>query len=310
LSDARTRRSLGAGHLPNWIISDIEASIVRLQELGPVCLVITIGNNVHRAFKFTVVKLAQSSIAMSYPGVPGPGNNGYWNGYGHDPPDFNGMPKALPQPVQNGSNHPQYHTPPSNGFQIDQRQNAQIQYNQRSYSNQPSINPMQPSLPIQPPTIHPQFINPAQLFQQSPPQYQSHPPASFNRQVIAPASNTSIKMAPSNHAIPQLDRPALLMSLAEEYFDAAHSLAPSVSVAMTAANVETYEKLISTGLACLDTAMKNVRLPPRVEANIRLRYAGILYEETENFMEAEITLSKGIALCERVRICIPLSVSF
>lgn len=89
------------------------------------------------------------------------------------------------------------------------------------------------------------------------------------------------------------------MSLAEEYFDAAHSLAPSVSVAMTATNVETYEKLISTGLSCLDTALKNVRLPPRVEANIRLRYAGVLYEETENFMEAEIALGKGIALCER-----------
>ena len=70
---------------------------------------------------------------------------------------------------------------------------------------------------------------------------------------------------------------------------------------MTTANVETYEKLISTGLACLDTAMKNIRLAPRIEANIRLRYAGVLYEETENFMEAEIALSKGIALCERVR---------
>jgi len=98
----------------------------------------------------------------------------------------------------------------------------------------------------------------------------------------------------------ELDRPKLLMSLAEEFFDAAHQLAPSASLSMTSANVETYEKLISTGLGCLDTALKNVRLPPRVEANIRLRYAGVLYEETENFMEAEISLSKGIALCDRV----------
>jgi Cohesin loading factor len=247
---------------------------------------------------------------MSYPGVPGPGNSGYWNGYGHDPPNFNSMPKAPTQPVQNGSNYPQYHTPQSNRLRVDQHQNSQVQFNQRPFSDQPSINPMQASLPVQPPTIHPQFINPAQLFQQAIPQYQSYSPASFHRQVPAPASNTLIKMSPANHPSPQLDRPALLMSLAEEYFDAAHSLAPSVSVAMTDTNVETYEKLISTGLACLDTAMKNVRLPPRVEANIRLRYAGILYEETENFMEAEIALSKGIVLCERVKRFIMSSLSF
>lgn len=97
-----------------------------------------------------------------------------------------------------------------------------------------------------------------------------------------------------------LDRPLLLMSLAEEFFDAAHNIAPLVSLSRTRENVEAYEKLISTGLACLDTALRNVRLSPRVEANIRLRYAGVLYEETENFMEAEIALSKGIALCDRV----------
>jgi hypothetical protein len=107
-----------------------------------------------------------------------------------------------------------------------------------------------------------------------------------------------------------LDRPLLLMSLAEEFIDAAHGIAPSVALSRTGGNVEVYEKLISAGLACLDTALRNVRLSPRVEANIRLRYAGLLYEETENFMEAEIALSKGIALCDRVcfhllMICLP-----
>lgn len=92
----------------------------------------------------------------------------------------------------------------------------------------------------------------------------------------------------------------LLMSLAEEFFDAAHELAPSVSISMTNANVGVYEKLISTGLGCLDTTLKHVKLPPRVEANIRLRYAGVLYEETENYMEAETALSKGLVLCARV----------
>lgn len=96
------------------------------------------------------------------------------------------------------------------------------------------------------------------------------------------------------------DKAMLLISLAEEYFESAHNLAPSVVFSMTDADVHAYEKLVATGLGCLDTALKNVRLPPRLEANIRLRYAGVLFEETNNNMEGETALSKGIALCERV----------
>ena len=98
----------------------------------------------------------------------------------------------------------------------------------------------------------------------------------------------------------ETDLPNLLMSLAEEYFDAAHELAPSVAGSMTPENLDTYQKLIATGLSCLETALKNAKLSPRIEASIRLRYAGVIFEETENSMEAETALSKGIALCERV----------
>jgi hypothetical protein len=38
-----------------------------------------------------------------------------------------------------------------------------------------------------------------------------------------------------------------------------------------------------------------------MEAKVRLRYAGVLFEETENYMEAETALSQGIILCEQVR---------
>lgn len=92
----------------------------------------------------------------------------------------------------------------------------------------------------------------------------------------------------------------LLISLAEEFFDAAHGIAPSVALSMDGNSVNIYGKLIATGLGCLETALKNVKLPPRLEANILLRFAGVLYEETDNFMEAELALSKGITLCERV----------
>jgi hypothetical protein len=44
--------------------------------------------------------------------------------------------------------------------------------------------------------------------------------------------------------------------------------------------------------------------PPRLEAALMLRYASLLYEETENLVEMENTLSKGISLCDRVSIYI------
>ncbi len=110
-------------------------------------------------------------------------------------------------------------------------------------------------------------------------------------------------MAPLPPTNTQPDTASLLIALAEEYFQAAHELAPAAALSMTVADVEAYEGLIATGLGCLDTALKRVKLQPRVEANIRLRYAGVLFEETENSMEAETALTRGIALCERVCSC-------
>ena len=62
-----------------------------------------------------------------------------------------------------------------------------------------------------------------------------------------------------------------------------------------------YQKLIATGLGCLESALNEGRLEPRMEAKIRLRYAGVLVEETDNTMEAETSLSKGISLCAQNR---------
>lgn len=64
--------------------------------------------------------------------------------------------------------------------------------------------------------------------------------------------------------------------------------------------VQKYQKLIATGLGCLEAALAGGRLEPRLEAKIRLRYAGVLLEDTENVMEAETALSKGITICEQV----------
>ena len=40
--------------------------------------------------------------------------------------------------------------------------------------------------------------------------------------------------------------------------------------------------------------MQNFKLEPNVEAVIRLRYAQILFQETENYPQAEEALSNGV----------------
>ena len=79
---------------------------------------------------------------------------------------------------------------------------------------------------------------------------------------------------------------------------AAHGIART----MTNEEVTEHHKLIATGLGCLEVAMKSNRLWPRLEARLCLRYAGVLIEETTNLMEAETALTRGIAVCEKVRL--------
>ncbi|KAL1960051.1 hypothetical protein VTO42DRAFT_223 [Malbranchea cinnamomea] len=98
-----------------------------------------------------------------------------------------------------------------------------------------------------------------------------------------------------------VDYQVLLLVLANEYLDAAHSKGTMFAASGQDEQLEEYFKLVATALGCLEVVlrMKKSKLQPRTEALVRLRYAKILYEETDNDADAEITLSKGIDLCER-----------
>ncbi|KAL2217140.1 cohesin loading factor-domain-containing protein [Thermoascus aurantiacus ATCC 26904] len=100
---------------------------------------------------------------------------------------------------------------------------------------------------------------------------------------------------------PPIDYQVLLLALADEYFNAAHSKGTMVALQRREMEMEEYYKLVATGLGCLEAVLKNWRLQPRTEALVRLRYARILFEETDNDIEAETALSKGIDLCDRNR---------
>ncbi|TVY48017.1 MAU2 chromatid cohesion factor-like protein [Lachnellula occidentalis] len=226
---------------------------------------------------------------MSFKGAPEP-NNGYWNS--HEPPNTYG-PQETRSPYQ--QNAPaSYPTTPANGAQ-PYNQATQHSYGMKEYTSNEYYSPST----IQPQAIQPQFITPAQMFQQPPPSATHLNPSSLSRTPSTPSFEASPSMGNSHSDMHQPDKAMLLLALAEEYFEAAHALAPSAVFSMTPTSVDTYEHLIATGLACLDAALKRVKLSPRMEAIVRLRYAGVLYEETENTMEAETALSKGIGLCER-----------
>ena len=108
-------------------------------------------------------------------------------------------------------------------------------------------------------------------------------------------------MPPPSHESPPLDDQLLLLSLAEEYFAAAYGQGSMADITRRETEMQSYYKLMATGLACLETVLKHFKMQPEREAIVRLRYAAILFEETENYREMEEALSKGIILCDRHR---------
>ena len=98
-----------------------------------------------------------------------------------------------------------------------------------------------------------------------------------------------------------LDYQLLLLSLAEEYFAVAHGYRSIGDTAHRETKMQSYYKMMATGLGCLEAVLKHFKMQPEREAIVTLRYATILFEETENAMEAEEALSKGIVLCDRHR---------
>jgi Cohesin loading factor len=107
-------------------------------------------------------------------------------------------------------------------------------------------------------------------------------------------SSTALEWKPTT-----ADYQILLLSLADEYLDAAHSSDMLEALGKGEAQLDDYYKLISTALGCMEAVLKKSRLPPLKEAQTCLRFARTLYDETDNDLEAETALGKGIDLCER-----------
>jgi hypothetical protein len=90
-----------------------------------------------------------------------------------------------------------------------------------------------------------------------------------------------------------------LVALAEELFSEAFRLSADLAKNLTPGCVEVYHKLISAGLACLKSCLYDFELLPRVKARITLRYASLLFEETENLPEAEASVNRAIEVSDQ-----------
>ena len=124
------------------------------------------------------------------------------------------------------------------------------------------------------------------------PQAQIHNDYSHGNQFQSKTPEAVVHISSVDHAI-------LLLSLADEYFSNACSLGSSPCILHDENVMQEYYKLIAGGLRCLETVLEKCPTQPEQEATTRLRYATVLYEETEDLMEAEESLNKGIAIAAR-----------
>ncbi|RDA83318.1 hypothetical protein CP532_6546 [Ophiocordyceps camponoti-leonardi (nom. inval.)] len=157
-----------------------------------------------------------------------------------------------------------------------------------------------------PVTSHPTLYAPPKRpeAKSEPPRIKTSPRSSVSNSPALSARSPSL--AKKSPAIPSKPPPVntgpIMVAIAEECLDKARSAVHDVAMSLHPERVDEYQRLIVTGLSCLEATLQNCRLSPREEARVRLRYASTLQEETENLMEAELALGKGITLCDKHRL--------
>lgn len=103
-----------------------------------------------------------------------------------------------------------------------------------------------------------------------------------------------------------VDYRLLLLHLSEQYITEARSLSANIALHQEAEDQERYYELMAMGMRCLEAVLKHkswsVAMPPRQNAMLQLRYATLLFEETEDGQELGELLSKGVTFCDRNRL--------
>ncbi|KAM0813599.1 putative 75k gamma secalin [Seiridium cardinale] len=225
--------------------------------------------------------------------------------------DWQQMPPPNQSPI------PQYQTIPPNAMpqrkQTPQQQHVQQPHRQKSVSshaNSPRINSPHANSPMTQSPQLPQQNIPAKSRSASSASVRidqagrvSASPRLMTQGLTRSPSVSSVRSpAPTPGLIPHhQDTNSLLVCVAEELFTKARKEVLRLADTLDPQGVQEYQKMVATGLGCLETVLSSNKLAPKVEAKLQLRYASILCEETNNIMEAETALAKGITLCEKYR---------
>lgn len=242
--------------------------------------------------------------AMAYPGQGPYNRDGTTPLYPQQSPQGFGYPQYQPnsQIATNG-----YGPPNENLRQANARHDPGFGPVHGSHQHRPPISPQQLqhapqrvyAVAIPPPSASPNASSWANNSPSLPRLADTAPPQSSVNGSDGFSSKLSQHPA---HVEPPLDYQLLLLSLAEEYFAAAYGHGSIANIIQRDSDIQEYYKLIATGLGCLEAVLKHFKMLPEREAQVRLRYATVLYEETDNIMEAEEALSKGVSLCDRHRL--------
>lgn len=134
-------------------------------------------------------------------------------------------------------------------------------------------------------------------------QPRSHPkvviPRPPSHQLTSPTKAAPAQLPPK---ILPADLSVMLLSSADEYIAAARGIGSTIARQKKNGDIQQYYKLMSTAMGCMDAVLRKFNMQPRDEARLRLRYASLLIEETDNTTEIDEILSKGISLCARCRL--------
>lgn len=237
------------------------------------------------------------------------------------PPQQQIRPVPAPTPQPKPKPKPQAPAPPKPQVpvqeQVPEKPKTLSQPQPQSQAQAPPQSQYVPPTPAQstpPPQV--MFIQPHQL--ELKPTFSSTPKTTFSTAPKPTFTSAPTPPPPKPAQLPKvvietkvkkeepvgpLDFQVVLLSLAEEYLDAACKQGTLLARTGQEEDCDDYFQLVAAGLGCLEAALKQTKkLPPETEAAARLRYAQVLYEETENEQEAEEALDKGITLCKQNRL--------
>lgn len=215
------------------------------------------------------------------------------------------LPPGVQRPIQNASGGPTIHQrgqqpvrTPVKPAQTSRSFQENTPTSQQRVANISVLNQNQHRVPLQPQGTPTHVRTPTAQTRSPSILSTSSQVRSYPQVVIKKPSSTHLQTPTRPQHAPARPLPAdlvvLILSAADEYIAAARSLGSLAARTLRPADLDQYYKLMATAMGCMETVLKKYTQTPRDEAVLRLRYASLLIEETDNTQDIEETLAKGV----------------